>query len=75
MDLHQPDYSTVKRALDGLNKKELYSLKAFIKPPPAAKKVLLAVLCMLKKPRTWEQAKLEMKNPNTFVENLHVVKN
>ena len=30
---------------------------------------------MLKKPRTWDQAKLEMKNPNTFVENLHVVKN
>ena len=58
-----------EEALNVLTKKDLSEVKAYAKPPALVELTLGAVMTVLKRPPTWEEAKKALGDPS-FLTNL-----
>jgi dynein heavy chain, axonemal len=71
----EPAVKAAEAALDTLNKKDLGELKSLGKPPAGVDDITAAILAMRgEKDRTWNAAKVMMKDVNGFIVELKAVK-
>ena len=71
----EPAVKAAEAALDTLNKKDLGELKSLGKPPAGVDDISAAILAMRgEKDRSWNAAKVMMKDVNAFIAELKGVK-
>ena len=60
LDKAMPALNAAVEALNVLTKKDLSEIKAYSKPPPAVETTMSAVMTVLKRPPSWDEAKKQL---------------
>eukprot|EP00818_Percolomonas_sp_WS_P004783 CAMPEP_0117442044 /NCGR_PEP_ID=MMETSP0759-20121206/3945_1 /TAXON_ID=63605 /ORGANISM="Percolomonas cosmopolitus, Strain WS" /LENGTH=4215 /DNA_ID=CAMNT_0005233913 /DNA_START=112 /DNA_END=12759 /DNA_ORIENTATION=- len=69
LDLALPAFNKAVKAVDSLNKDDIYEIKAFKKPPPLVQTVLEAVCVLLGRTPNWKESLVLLANVN-FLKSL-----
>jgi dynein heavy chain len=69
LDKAMPALNAAEAALNVLTKKDMSEVKAYAKPPALVEMTLQAVMTVLKRPPTWQEAKLAL-GDSQFLEKL-----
>lgn len=64
LDKALPALMEAEAALDVLTKKDMSELKAYAKPPAMVEFTLCAVMTVLRRPATWDEAKKQLGDAN-----------
>lgn len=66
----QPELERARSRLEVISDKDLSEMKAYAKPPAAVDYCMKGVMTVLKKRKTWEEAKAQLSKPRVFKDTL-----